>query len=245
MWTEKAGQQICAKHRWRKVKYTFARIGTLWQQYGETSELLLCSLPMAMLMLKQALSPGRPQGRQKMSPFLNPTLPTTPTWGGGWGGWFNGSAPCLLPCGSSFCEAVEIPLLVALPVSHDQCRHCFQGNSETTGAAKNHEAHQFSAGCSVCLVCRQICETEGTCPVCVYEGCHSIRPRFTCCLQVSWQCQNKKRRTPKGYAIQSNYGCLLCCVHLGKAPCFAQFHLQLAQQHWRYTCVNCTGVNCS
>ena len=77
-------------------------------------------------------------------------------------------------------------MLVALPISHDQCLHCFQANSETTGAAKNHEAHQFLTGCSACLVCRQICETEGTCPVCVYGGYHSIRPSFTCCLQVSW-----------------------------------------------------------
>ena len=106
---------------------------------------------------------------------------------GGGGGLFDGSAPCLLPCWSSLCEVVEIPLLVALPVSYDQCLHCFQGNSETRGAAKNHEAHQFLAGCSACLVCRQICETEGTCPVSVYGGCHSITPSFTCCLQVSWQ----------------------------------------------------------
>ena len=49
--------------------------------------------------------------------------------------------------------------------------------------------------------------------------------------QNCFQCQNNKRHTPKGYASQSNYGCLLCCVHLCKAPCFAQFHLQLAQQH--------------
>ena len=107
--------------------------------------------------------------------------------GGVGGGLFDGSAPCLLPCWSSLCEVVEIPLLVALPVSYDQCLHCFQGNSETRGAAKNHEAHQFLAGCSACLVCRQICETEGTCPVSVYGGCHSITPSFTCCLQVSWQ----------------------------------------------------------
>ena len=57
-------------------------------------------------MLKQALSPGRPQGGQKLSPFLNPS--------------FDGSTPCLLPCGSSLCEVVEIPFLVALPISHDQ-----------------------------------------------------------------------------------------------------------------------------
>ena len=49
--------------------------------------------------------------------------------------------------------------------------------------------------------------------------------------QNCFQCQHNKHHTPKGYAIQSNYGCLLCCVHLCKAPCFAQFHLQLAQQH--------------
>ena len=59
--------------------------------------------------------------------------------------------------------------------------------SETIGAAKNREAHQFLVGCSACLVCRQICETEGTCAACVYGGCHSITPSFTCCLQVSWQ----------------------------------------------------------
>ena len=131
-----------------------------------------------MLMLKQALSPGRSRGHKRCHHSSTHHCLQHPHGGC----WFDGSAPCLLPCGSSLCEVVEIPLLVALPISHDQCLHCFQGNSETTGAAKNHEAHQFLAGCSVCLVCRQICETERTCPVCVYGGCHSIR-----CLQVSWQ----------------------------------------------------------
>ena len=48
--------------------------------------------------------------------------------------------------------------------------------------------------------------------------------------QNCFQCQNARRRTKKGYTVQSNFGCLLCHIHLCKAPCFAQLHLQLANQ---------------
>ena len=56
-------------------------MGTLWQQYGETRELLLCSQP--TLMLKQALSPGRPQGGTKDVTIPQPIIAYNTHMGGG------------------------------------------------------------------------------------------------------------------------------------------------------------------
>lgn len=42
-------------------------------------------------------------------------------------------------------------------------------------------------------------------------------------------CEKAKRRTVKGYGVQSTWGCAVCSVYLCRGTCFALFHQNLAQ----------------
>ena len=121
-----------------------------------------------------------------MSPFLNPSLPTMPTWVGGID--LMDQHHAYYPVGHPSVKWWRYVCWWLFQSAMINAYNVFKETQKQQGQPKNHEAHQiFLAGCSACLVCRQICETEGTCAACVYGGCHSITPSFTCCLQVSWQ----------------------------------------------------------
>ena len=175
-------------------------------------------------MLKQALSPGKPQQGQKMSPSLNPS--------------FDRSTPCLLPCGPSLCEVVEIPFLVALPISHDQCLHCFQENSETTGAAENREHISFQLD-ALCALSAGRSVRQG---VPAQTQFYTLSPSTLAGSKTVFSARTTsvvyQRDTPFSRTMDV----------FSAAFTFARPHVSLSfifNWHISTECVNCAGVNCS
>ena len=181
-------------------------------------------------------------GAQKMSPFLNPSLLATPTWRVLI--WWISAMPTTLwviplwSGGDTFAGGTSnqpwsMPTLFSRKLRNNR------------GSQKSWSTSVF--GWMFCVPCLQadLWDRAYLPSLCLWRvPQHQLSPSILAGSETVFSARTSAvhqrdmpfRRTMDVFRAVFTYA---------KPHAFLSFHLQLAQQHWIDTCVNCTGVNCS